>query len=187
MDKDLKKRFPLAMTLTLFRIVLTFPILLLAQYQNVTYSWWAISLFILASVTDYWDGYFARKWNQVSNLGKFLDPVADKILVSALLILLASQQKVDIWIVILFITRDTVVGAVRAAAASDGIVISAHTTGKWKAALQMFSIPFILTQEPLFGYDANRIGYFLLWFSVILSLLSGWQYLNLYVSQRPKV
>lgn len=182
-----EKKFPLAMTLTLFRIALTLPVLLLANTQNTTYEWVAIFLFILASITDYYDGYIARTWNQVSNLGKFLDPIADKILVSSLLILFVHQSKVDIWMVILFITRDTLIGGIRAAAAADNIIISAHTTGKWKAALQMVSVPFLITKLDFMGYDLNQIGYFLLWFSVGLSLLSGWQYIHLYVSQRTKL
>jgi CDP-diacylglycerol--glycerol-3-phosphate 3-phosphatidyltransferase len=182
-----QKKFPLAMTLTLFRIFLTVPVLLLAYTQDPTLEWVAIFLFIIASITDYYDGYFARKWNQVSNLGKFLDPIADKILVSSLLILFVYQNKVDIWMVLLFITRDTLIGGVRAAAAADHIIIAAHTTGKWKAALQMVSVPFLMTKLEFMGWNLNQTGYFLLWFSVGLSLLSGWQYIQLYVSQRPKL
>lgn len=182
----------LPLFLTLLRIVMTLPIILLALGTEKWMIWAAIVLFIIASITDYYDGYYARKYNQVTNLGKFLDPVADKILVSSLLILFVFQQKVDIWMVILFITRDTLIGGIRAAASSDGVIISAQTTGKWKAALQMISIPLILL-DLNFGFigleslSAEKIGYFLLWFSVGLSLLSGWQYIQLYVSQKSKL
>lgn len=182
----------LPLFLTLLRIVMTWPIVILAQGHQPWMIWSAIVLFITASITDYYDGYFARKYNQVTNLGKFLDPVADKILVSSLLILFVFQNKVDIWMVILFITRDTLIGGIRAAASADGVIISAQTTGKWKAALQMISIPLILLDLNLgfLGFEslsAEKIGYFLLWFSVGLSLLSGWQYIQLYVSQKSKL
>lgn len=182
----------LPLWLTLIRIILTLPIIILAQGASRWMIWSAIVLFIIASITDYYDGYYARKLNQVTNLGKFLDPVADKILVSSLLILFVFQHKVDIWMVVLFITRDTLIGGIRAAASADGVVISAQTTGKWKAALQMISIPLILLDMnfSLIGYEsltAEKIGYFLLWFSVGLSLFSGWQYIQLYVSQKSKL
>ena len=188
--KQFSIHLPLA--LTLLRIFLTLPILLMAQSQNENLIWGAIILFIIASITDYYDGYFARKLNLVTNLGKFLDPVADKILVSSLLILFVFQNKVDIWMVVLFITRDTLIGGIRAAASADGVIISAQTTGKWKAALQMISIPLIMLDLNLsfIGLEylnAYRIGYFLLWFSVGLSLLSGWQYIQLYSSGKNKV
>ena len=182
----------LPLFLTLLRIVMTLPIILLALGSAPWMIWAAIVLFVIASITDYYDGYYARKYNQVTNLGKFLDPVADKILVSSLLILFVFQNKVDIWMVILFITRDTLIGGIRAAASADGVIISAQTTGKWEAALQMISIPLILL-DLNFGFigleslSAEKIGYFLLWFSVGLSLLSGWQYIQLYVSQKSKL
>lgn len=182
----------LPLFLTLIRIVLTLPIIIFALGKSPWMIWAAIVLFILASITDYYDGYFARKNNQVTNLGKFLDPVADKILVSSLLILFVFQNKVDIWMVILFITRDTLIGGIRAAASADGVIISAQTTGKWKAALQMISIPLILLDLNfsfigLENLTAEKIGYFLLWFSVGLSLFSGWQYIQLYVSQKKEL
>ena len=182
----------LPLFLTLLRIVMTLPIILLALGSSPWMIWAAIVLFIIASITDYYDGYYARKYNQVTNLGKFMDPVADKILVSSLLILFVFQNKVDIWMVILFITRDTLIGGIRAAASADGVIISAQTTGKWKAALQMISIPLILL-DLNFGFigleslSAEKIGYFLLWFSVGLSLFSGWQYIQLYVTQRKEL
>lgn len=185
-------KIKLPLFLTLLRIVLTLPIILLALGPSPWMIWAAIVLFIIASVTDYYDGYYARKLNQVTNLGKFLDPVADKILVSSLLILFVFQNKVDIWMVILFITRDTLIGGIRAAASADGIIISAQTTGKWKAALQMISIPLILL-DLNFGFigleslSAEKIGYFLLWFSVGLSLFSGWQYIQLYLTEKSEL
>ena len=176
------------MTLTVGRIFATVPVALLLLYSThfpgFYFDWIAIVLFYAASITDYYDGYFARKYNSVSNLGKFLDPVADKILVMAILVILLHQQKIDPWMVILFIFRDTLVGGIRAAASADGLVIPAQTTGKWKAALQMISVPFMMVNE-IHPYFPNlKIGYGLLWFSVLLSLISGWDYFKLYLDEK---
>ena len=133
-----------------------------------------------ASQPYYYDGYYARKLNAVTNLGKFFDPVADKILVSSLLILLMMRMKVDPAMVILFVTRDTIVGGVRAAAAADGLVIDAQSTGKWKAALQMIAIPMLLLNDLHPMFPNTKIGYGLLWLSVILSLQSGYNYCAAY-------
>lgn len=166
----------LPLYLTLSRIILVIPTAFFMSWNTDTGRWIATILFVIASITDYYDGYYARKLNAVSNLGKFLDPVADKILVSCILILLLRTQSVDPWMVILFVARDTIVGGVRAAAAADGIVIDAQTTGKWKAALQMIAIPMMILQD-LHPYFPNRnIGYGLLWLSVLLSLKSGFDY-----------
>jgi len=142
--------------------------------------WLSAICFIVASVTDYYDGYYARKLNAVSNLGKFLDPVADKILVSSVLILLLQKSLVDPWMILLFVARDTIIGGVRAAASADGVVIDAQTTGKWKAALQMIAIPMLLLNDLHADFPNNRVGYGLLWFSVLLSLKSGFDYCKAY-------
>ncbi len=185
------KSIKLPMQLTLLRIILGIPIVYFAAesevYSNDVMTCMAIFLFMVASITDYYDGYFARKMNLISNAGKFLDPVADKILVSSLLVLFVYQDKVDIVMVILFITRDNLISGIRAAASADGIVISAQTTGKWKAALQMISIPMIMVNHDIFGLNISTAGYYLLWFSVALSLLSGWQYIQLYLYPKEKV
>ena len=180
-----KLRIPLY--LTTFRILISFPICYFVSLNQVWANYAAITLFYLASITDYYDGHLARKFKAVTNLGKFLDPVADKILVSGVLTALVMMQKVDIWMVILFISRDTLIGGIRAAASADGLVIDAQTTGKWKAALQMLSIPLLMFDDSHFNFPTHTIGYFLLWFSVGLSLFSGWQYIQLYLNSKNKV
>lgn len=177
----------LPLSLTVFRILITFPICYLLSLNTPVFQWISVVLFYLASITDYLDGYWARKLNAVTNLGKFLDPVADKILVSGVLTCMVLLQKVDIWMVILFISRDTLIGGIRAAASADGLIISAQTTGKWKAALQMISIPLLIIDFPLLGTTVSQIGYYLLWLSVGLSLLSGWQYIQLYIQSKHKI
>lgn len=173
--------------LTLFRIFLTLPITIGLSLQIESINWICVVLFYLASLTDYYDGYYARKLGAVTNLGKFLDPVADKILVSSVLTVLVFLQKVDIWMVILFISRDTLIGGIRAAASADSVIISAQTTGKWKAALQMVSIPLLMVNDLHAFFPNQKVGYYLLWFSVGLSLLSGYQYIQLYFNAKNKL
>lgn len=177
----------LPLYLTLLRIALTLPVLILARENTFWANWIAVFFFIVASITDYYDGYYARKLNSVTNLGKFLDPVADKILVSSLLVLFIYQGKVDIWMVIIFIARDTLISGLRAAASADGQIIAARATGKWKAALQMCTIPMLILAPTDFIFSLQTIGYYLLWLSVVLSLVSGWEYLQLYRQGRSKV
>lgn len=180
------KKLPLILTVA--RILATIPVAILLLYSSRFpgwyFDWIAVVLFYAASITDYYDGYYARKFNAVTNLGKFLDPVADKILVMAILVILLHLQRIDPWMVILFLTRDTLVGGIRAAASADGLVIPAQTTGKWKAALQMVAVPFMMVNE-IHPYIPNlKLGYGLLWFSVLLSLISGWDYFKLYLDEK---
>lgn len=170
----------LPLYLTLSRILLVVPTALFLYMDNNFGRLLSAICFIIASVTDYYDGYYARKLNAVSNLGKFLDPVADKILVSSVLILLLQNNMIDSLMIILFVTRDTIIGGVRAAAAADGIVIDAQSTGKWKAALQMIAIPMLLLNDLHPNIPNKQIGYGLLWLSVLLSLKSGYDYCKAY-------
>lgn len=179
--RSLKQHFMVRMSriplyLTLSRIVLVIPTVLFLCLENDWGRWLAAFCFIVASITDYYDGYYARKLNAVSNLGKFLDPVADKILVSSVLIILLREKAIDAWMLILFVARDTVIGGIRAAAAADGVILSAQSAGKWKAALQMIAIPMLILNDLHPHFQNTRIGYGLLWLSVLLSLKSGFDY-----------
>ena len=165
-----KQRLP--MQLTWLRMGLTLPILLAMIPNHLGWNVCAIVIFIVASITDYYDGYFARKFNAVSNMGKFMDPIADKILVSSILIALLSRGSVDPWMVMIVIVRDTLIGGIRSVAAADQIVIAAKSAGKWKTALQMGAIPAVI----LGTGDWLKIGYAVLWLTVVLSVASGIQY-----------
>jgi CDP-diacylglycerol--glycerol-3-phosphate 3-phosphatidyltransferase len=167
-------RLPLYLTIS--RMVLVIPTAWFLSMQTEAGRWIATIFFIIASITDYYDGYYARKLNAVSNIGKFLDPVADKILTSSVLILLLKMSAVDPWMVILFVVRDTIVGGVRAAAAADGVILSAQSAGKWKAALQMIAVPMIMLNDLHPNFPNTKLGYGLLWLSVLLSLKSGFDY-----------
>ncbi len=107
---------------------------------QVLFSWIALGIFVLASFTDFLDGFIARKYNMISNFGKFMDPLADKLLVCSALIGLMSLQKLNIWFVLIIIARDFIISGFRLVAAERGVVIAAGMSGKIKTALQMILI-----------------------------------------------
>lgn len=184
MDIETKKKIPTLVTG--IRILLVPPILwifiALPHYGGLI----AGILFALAATTDYFDGYLARKWNAVSNYGKFMDPVADKILVSCSLILLVAKGIIDPFSVIIIISRDTYIGGLRSIAAADNIIIAAKPTGKWKAALQMGAIPVLMATDFFGGAESTlyKVAYGILWLSVILSLTSALEYHQGYKSAK---
>lgn len=186
--KDWRQKLP--MWITLSRVFLALPILALMGCADLSCKIFACVLFMIASITDYYDGYFARKYNAISNMGKFMDPVADKILVSAILITLVTHKWIDPYMVILIITRDTLIGGLRSVAAADQIVIDAKPAGKWKTALQMSAIPFLILGPETWSNISSRlpffqIAYVALWISAILSLTSGWEYYQGYLKALP--
>ena len=158
----------------------------------------AMIVFVIASCTDFVDGYLARKWHQVTDLGKFLDPVADKLLVNSILIYLAISRYGNISIptfaIIIMIARDLVVDALRFVAASKGIVLAANIFGKLKTVFQMVSIPVVLLNGwpfSYFDYGWNlyfRIANILVYLATLMSFLSGVIYLcqNLSVFKEEK-
>ena len=190
-----KKKLPIQLTLSRVYIL---PFIIFFLYLNsFYYSFLAAVLFIAASITDYFDGYYARKWNLVTNLGKFLDPVTDKILVISILIYLNSVGFVDPYLVIILTLRDTFIGGIRAAAATENVVIAAKSSGKWKTGVQMASIPAIMLGKSYknefssyFSPDhfllLGRIGYIFLWFSTVLSIISALQYYHIYKQNQSK-
>ncbi len=138
-----------------------------------------LSLFLLASFTDFLDGYLARKNNQITTFGKFLDPIADKILVNTLFIILASMKIVPLVAVLLMVWRDTIVDGVRMMAASKGEVISAGILGKIKTVAQMITIIVVLLNNIPFEFYQLPVADFLVWFSTLTSLFSGYSYVYL--------
>jgi CDP-diacylglycerol--glycerol-3-phosphate 3-phosphatidyltransferase len=177
-----QKKLP--MQITWFRIWLVPIIIAMMMPETLFWNVAAAMLFIVASISDYYDGYFARKYNAISNMGKFMDPIADKILVTSILVMLVPSFRIDPLMVAVILARDTFIGGIRSIAAADGIVIDAKATGKWKTALQMVAIPAVMIGEPAFGIPFQIIGYYVLWISVILSVTSGAQYYLGYVKSR---
>ncbi len=138
-----------------------------------TFFWDSIAttIFVAAAITDYFDGYLARTTKAVTIYGKLLDPLADKFLVVVVLIMLQHLDRIHPWLVMVLVCREMTISSLRALASAEGVIISAGAGGKWKAALQMVAIPFLMINVPLLGFIPTReIGLGLIYLSVILSL-----------------
>ena len=133
-------------------------------------------LFILASITDYLDGYIARKYKMITDFGKLMDAIADKILVNSVLIILASSGFIHPIIAVIVILRDTVVNSIKMCAASKGKVVAAISSGKLKTATLMVGIILTLFYNLPFELLNFRVSDFLLILAAVLSLISGIQY-----------
>lgn len=168
----------LADKITLSRLALTPVIVVLLYFPGKLVCLLALLLFILASLTDLIDGMVARRLGLVSNFGKFLDPLADKVLVCSLLIMMVQLQWAPAWVVILIVIRELLVTGLRAVASDQGIVIAADKVGKWKAATQMVSICFLLLHYEWFGLSPVLPGLVLLYLALVLTVFSGVHYLR---------
>lgn len=133
-------------------------------------------LFALAGFTDLVDGYLARKENQVTSLGKFLDPLADKVLVCSVLVMLVQLGRVSAWIAIVIICRDLMVTGLRAVAADKGTVIAADNYGKLKTVLQLIALEPLILHYTWFGIPLHSLGIFLLYIALALTVFSGCKY-----------
>jgi len=150
---------------------------------------WAAVIFTIAALSDALDGWLARRMNVVSVLGKFLDPLADKLIVMASLIWMVPMGRIPAWVVIILLTREISVTGLRSVAASEGVVIAAGSEGKTKTALQMIGIVALLIGFPYhlsyFGVDCGivdvvSVGRILIYLSLVFSLASAVEYVRLF-------
>jgi len=163
--------------LTVFRIMAVPFIIALLYFPTPTTCLLATIFFLVAILTDLADGFWARKYNQVTNFGKFLDPLADKILIASVLIMLVELNWVPAWIAIIVIVRELLVTGLRAIAADKGQVIAADKYGKMKTIMQSVALVPLIYHYPFFGIDTAAVGFLLLLVAVVLTLYSGWNYL----------
>ena len=178
--------------LTISRVVITPLFLAAILIEQLPHRFLiACAIFSIASITDALDGYLARKNNQVTNFGKFLDPIADKVLTTSALLAFMSMGLCNIWIVMVVLTREFAIASVRMIAATNGVVIPANIWGKIKTVSQMvFTILIMLLGEAYYIVeksntellvklpDLSLISNGLLWVTGILTVISGWIYLN---------
>lgn len=166
--------------LTLERI-LAAPVVmvLLAAGTRVT-AWAAAGVFLLSAITDLVDGMLARRWNQVSLLGKFLDPLADKVLVLGTLLVLLDLGRISPWVVFVILGREIGVGTLRTIAMGEGVVIAARDLGKQKTLFQMSGLVALILSESFtvggFTVDLQAVGNVLLWIGAALALVSAVDY-----------
>ena len=186
MARSLKKELWSAPNIiTLVRIAAIPVFLVFTYYESRVNSFFAALVYTVTAATDFLDGWLARRLNLVTVIGKFLDPLADKLIAMAALVMLVHLGRVAAWVVIVLMARDFAVNGLRTIAMSEGIVIAAGKEGKYKTAVQLIGIVFLLLHYPypidfLFGtvvVDANRLGTALLYISVFFSVWSAWKYL----------
>lgn len=134
----------------------------------------AVAIFIAASLTDLLDGKIARKYNLITDFGKFMDPLADKLLVCSALICLVSSAKIPAWMVIVIISREFIISGFRLVASDNGVVIAASYWGKWKTTFQMLMIIVLLLD---LGGVFDTVGAVLLWTALILTVVSLLDYI----------
>jgi len=162
--------------ITLARIVLV-PILLLILSVKIKYGLFlAAGVFILAASTDGLDGYLARKRKEVTKLGKFMDPLADKLLISAALISLVELGQITAWVAFIIIGREFAVTGLRAIAAADGVIISASRLGKLKTVSQIIAIVFLFIHDFPFDVWKIPVGKFAMGVAVFFTIWSGLDY-----------
>lgn len=163
-------------SLTIFRIALI-PVLVFFLFSPTKLSsFLAVVVFSIASITDWLDGYIARKQGIVTTLGKFLDPIADKLLVAAALIMLVGLGRVPAWMVVIIIGREIAVTGLRSIASSEGIVIAASDLGKGKTIFQISALIGLLIHYEYLGIDFHATGMAILWIALVMTAWSGFDY-----------
>lgn len=165
--------------ITLFRIALIPLLVWLLRVPSPGGAWLAAATFFLACLSDFFDGYLARRHGIITRLGKFLDPLADKLIVMAALVMLASIDRlprVPGWMVVVVVGRELAVTGLRAIASTENIVLGAEELGKYKMIFQMFAVQGLLLHYPFFGVDFHAGGIYFLWISMVISVWSGIDY-----------
>ena len=168
--------------LTSIRIVLVPVVLIFIWLDTPLMRLWSWIFYTVATVTDFFDGYLARKSGAVSVSGKLLDPLADKFIVNLTLVLLVSMQEISAWPVIIILAREFYIFGIRSLAMEHDLVIAADIWGKTKTMLQMFALPFFMINQNTLkslvniDWDPSGVGYFLIWSSIVFSLISAFTY-----------
>ena len=166
---------------TLLRILAIPLILILLSYVGRGYQILTALLFLGAAVTDTLDGYLARRRGMVTTLGKFLDPLADKLLIVTALIALIPARTIPAWMVIVIVGREIAITGLRGIAVTQDIVISASSLGKYKTVFEVTSIFFLILDRSYLSVDFRPIGMVFLWVALIFAVISGADYFRKYL------
>ena len=199
--------FSIPNLLTYARIVAV-PLMVLCFFAEGSFQasnaarWWALAIFVIASITDYLDGYLARKWKQGSAIGKMLDPIADKLLVSVALLLLAAEGSIagwSLWAAIIILCREILVSGLREFLGANAKLLKVTRLAKWKTTAQMVAISVLFLGTGLNYYEvghpplvgetslpwsdswsdlATQIGLALIWMAAVLTAITGWDYFD---------
>jgi CDP-diacylglycerol--glycerol-3-phosphate 3-phosphatidyltransferase len=164
----------IANQLTLLRIAMI-PLFIFVLLSG--YSFWAFVVFALASFTDFLDGYLARKYKLITNFGKFMDPLADKLLVTSALVCFVELGLLNSWVVIIILSREFIVSIFRAIAAAEGIVIAASWWGKAKTISQMMMVIVLLLNNYPFELINLPVDQILIVLATVLTIVSGYDYI----------
>ena len=164
--------------LTCLRVLLIPVFMVLAYQENMPCDIAALIVYVVACLTDYVDGYLARKNNQVTNFGKFMDPVADKLLVMAALLLFVEDGTIAAWMVAIILGREFIVSALRMVAASEGLVIAANMWGKAKTMITMITLIFLLCPIGPIMLGPVSLQTIMIWITVIITAVSGVTYIT---------
>jgi len=168
--------------LTIIRVVAIPIILILLFYPERIYQLITAFFFLLVAVTDTVDGYLARRRGIVTTLGKFLDPLADKLLIVTALIALIPAREIPVWMVIVIVGREIAVTGLRGIAVSQEIVIAASALGKYKTVFEVASIFFLIFKEEFLSIDFHQVGMVLLWVALVMAVLSGIDYFKKFIN-----
>ncbi len=166
-------------TLSLIRIVLIPLLVYFLTDGGPFFSWLATAIFFIACLTDFFDGYLARRHAATTTLGKLLDPLADKLMVVAVLIMLVAMDRsprVPAWMVVITVVREIAITGLRGIALSEGLVLQAEELGKYKMLLQIFALHGLLIHYPYLSIDFHLVGMYFLWISMIVGVWSGVAY-----------
>lgn len=181
---------PNKLTVSRFLLTICFVVMLtLDKVIPLAHSWGAL-LFIAAAITDWLDGYLARKHNLITNFGKLMDPLADKVLMCAGFVLLCDLQLVPAWMVVAILTREFLVTGLRLVASAEGVVLAAESLGKhktiWQIVTLIYFLVYLAREEPVFSWlgflfdwkwtGIGITGVFLLWLTLALTVISGLSY-----------
>jgi CDP-diacylglycerol--glycerol-3-phosphate 3-phosphatidyltransferase len=178
LETEHRKVVNLPNAITMLRVTVIPALFLLLLPPDQTLSLFIAILFILAALTDLLDGYVARRYGITTKIGKLLDPMADKIIVSTAMVLLIPTGRIPAWIVAIIVIRDLAVDGVRSIASVSGRVIGASSLGKRKTLCQIVAVSALIIHYPLLGIDAHAVGMAILYLALALSIVSAADYIQ---------